>query len=176
MKRGLGWPVGMGVILALTVAANVGMIMLARGDPSFAVEPDYYRKAVQWDDAMAQERANAALGWRLVPSLTLAAGAPARLVVQLADAAGAPLAGATLTVQAMHNARAAEVFEATLAASGAAGTYEAALPLRRAGQWELRFDVRRGAERFTARARVEAAGRATAARSAARGVAPGAAR
>ena len=156
MKRGLGWPIGMAVILLLTVAANVGVIMVANDDPSFAVEPDYYQKAVHWDDAMAQARANESLGWRLEPSLSLSAGAPARLVVRLSDSSGAPLAGATLTVQAMHNARAAEVFAATLAPADVAGAYRAELPLERAGQWELRFEVTRGAERFTARTRIEA--------------------
>ena len=156
MKRGLGWPIGMAVILVLTVAANVGMITLANDDPTFAVEPDYYQKAVRWDEAMAQERANDALGWRLEPSLSLAPDAPARLLVHVTDAAGAPLTGAVLTVQAMHNARAAQVFAATLAPTDVAGAYRAELPLRRAGQWELRFEVTRGAERFTARSRVEA--------------------
>ena len=171
MKRGTGWPIGMAVILLLTVAANVGMIMLANDDPSFAVEPDYYQKAVRWDDAMAQERANASLGWRLAPTLSLSADAPARLLVHLSDSTGAPLAGATLTVQAMHNARAAQVYAATLVPTDVAGAYRAELPVRRAGQWELRFEVTRGAERFTARARVEAtlASRPAATRALARG-------
>ena len=33
-------------------------------DPSFALESDYYRKAVSWDAQRELERASAALGWQ----------------------------------------------------------------------------------------------------------------
>ena len=56
MKRGLWWPIAVAAILATTVAANIWVMMIANDDPSFAIEPDYYRKALAWDTTLAQSR------------------------------------------------------------------------------------------------------------------------
>lgn len=156
--RGLGWPIGMSVILAGTVALNLYVMHLARSDASFAVEPDYYRKAVHWDDELAQRRRNAALGWRLSPSLARDADDATRLRLRLTDAAGRPLDGVAVEVEAFAIARAAQVQRVTLASAGgdAAGAYDGRLDMRQPGQWELRVVATRGGERFTAVQRVEA--------------------
>jgi nitrogen fixation protein FixH len=155
MKRGLVWPYAMAGILALTVAGNIAVILIARGDPSFAIEKDYYARAVRWDSTMAQERRNQELAWTLEPTLGGFGDEGALLTVRLRDRAGAPLDGATVRVAALRNARASVIHEATLApAPGDA--YAARLPVHHGGAWELRFDVRHGADRFTAVARVDA--------------------
>jgi nitrogen fixation protein FixH len=156
MKRGYQWPIAMAGLLALTVAANVGVAIVASGDPSFAIEPDYYRKAIAWDSALEQSRANADLGWRIEPALdAFARGKGAALRVRILDASGAPISRAAVRVSALHNARARDVIEDSLRPSGG-GEYVATLPIARAGQWELRFDVRAGGARFTSTARIEA--------------------
>lgn len=161
-SRGLGWPIGMAVILAITVSANLYVYHLANDDPSFAVEPDYYQKAVHWDDELAQRRHNAELGWRATTALTAAADGGAELRVRLTDSAGAPLAGATVRVEAFAIDRASQVATLTLAAdtgsdagSDAGGAYAARLSVARRGRWELRLEAVRGAERFTSVERVE---------------------
>jgi len=155
MKRGTGWPLAMGVILGLTVAANVWIIRLANTDPSFAVEPDYYQKGLKWDDELAQRERNARLGWRLLPSIApIVRGSGADLRVELRDAMVQPIADASIVVTAMHVARAADPVEVTLRPE-ADGRYEAVVPLERPGLWELRFDVHRGTERFTATERLD---------------------
>ena len=63
MKPGMGWPIGVTVILGATIAVNLWVMKIANSDPSFAIEPDYYRKAVHYDSTMAQQRLNASLGW-----------------------------------------------------------------------------------------------------------------
>lgn len=155
MKRGMMWPIAVAAILGTTVAGNFVVLYLANDDPSFAIEPDYYAKALRWDDEMAQERRNAELGWRLAPTLGPVTGGGATLTVRLTDAAGAPLRGATLRVAALHLAHAAAIERATLVA-GAGGEYTVRLPVAHDGQWELRFEATRGAERFTAVRRVDA--------------------
>lgn len=154
-RRGLGWPIGIAVVLATSVGANVYMMRLAAGDPSFAVEPDYYQKAVHYDDVMAQRARNAELGWTLEPRVARDAEGGATLRVRLADAAGRAIDGATLSVEAFPVARSADVVRATLVASADGGDYAVALPVRHAGRWELRFDASRGGDRFTAVERVE---------------------
>ncbi len=69
MNKGVGWPIGVATILVLVVAANVWVAIIANRDPSFAIEPDYYAKAVAWDSSMAQARHNATLNWSLTPTL-----------------------------------------------------------------------------------------------------------
>jgi nitrogen fixation protein FixH len=154
--RGRAWPFAIAGILIAGVAANVGFVVLASSDPAAAVEPDYYRKAVAWDDEMAQQQRNIALGWSARAALRLGVGgAPGRLELILADSAGRPLAGATVSALVMHNARAADVQELSLRDEGS-GRYAARVAADRGGIWEVRLTVERGAQRFTARERVQA--------------------
>lgn len=155
MKRGAWWPIGMATILALTVGANFWVLAVANDDPSFAVEPDYYHKALHWDDEMAQQERNIVLGWRLTPTLAPFGAHGALLTVQLTDSTGAALAGATVRVSALSIARAGRVLDATLAATPGS-EYAATIPVDRAGEWELRFEAVRDGQRFTAVRRLEA--------------------
>lgn len=144
-----GWPIGIIVVLAASVVFNFYVMFVARSDQAFAVEPDYYAKAVSWDAHMAQERANAALGWHARANLTLATtDAAGHLLVSLQDANGKPVTGARISVDAMHNARASQRYAATLTESQA-GQYLAQLSAHRSGEWEVRLTASRGAERFT---------------------------
>lgn len=147
MKSGWQWPLLIGALLTLGVAVNVVLMVAATGDPSFSVEPDYYGKAVRWDDRMAQERRNADLGWR-VEIEAIPAGDGCTVAVAIVDRAGDPVEGADVTVEAFHNARASSVLKATLSATGTG--YTAPLPMRKAGLWEFRICARRGEETFTA--------------------------
>jgi nitrogen fixation protein FixH len=156
MKRGTSWPIAIGGILGLTIAANIWLIRVANGDPTFAIEPDYYRKALHWDDELAQRRHNDALGWTVTPTLSLERRS-GMLDVALRDRDGVPVTGASVEVVAVHNTRAADPVAARLAGDGR-GHYRAALDTDRPGLWQLRFEIRRGAERFTADLRVEARG------------------
>ena len=100
MKRGLGWPIAVIAILGATVGANIWVAVIASDDPSFAVEHDYYKKAVQWDSTMAQARENARLGWRIEPRLEPIGGHGSTLSVTLTDESGAPIRDAKIDVRA----------------------------------------------------------------------------
>lgn len=155
MKRGALWPAGIVTVLGLTVAANIWVYTVATGDPSFVIEPNYYAKAVAWDSTLAQAERNGKLGWRLAPAL--GAFSPthgAHLSVTLTDAAGAKIDNAVVTVAALYVARAATVVTDTLAADG--DGYSTTIDVQHSGRWELRFDVTRGTEHFTATSRLDA--------------------
>jgi nitrogen fixation protein FixH len=129
---------------------------VARADPAFAVEPDYYAKAVGWDARMAQEHANIALGWGATAALTLARpGVPGRITVHLSDAAGHAVTGAAVSIEAMHNARASQRYEATLQ-PGRDGDYTSPVDAHRPGAWEVRLTATRGEARFTQSLRIDA--------------------
>ncbi len=148
------WPFFVAALLAIPVVIDIGVILFVGSDPSFAVEPQYYQKAVAWDDELAQRRANDALGWKVHVALRSGPG-ETRLEVQLVDRDGVPVRDATLTAQTFHVARASRVLPVSFDAAAADRGYVAVVPMRRPGLWEVRLEIRRGADRFTRVERVE---------------------
>jgi len=147
--KGWYWPVVIVSLLVGGAAANIGFMIVANRDATFAVEPDYYRKAVEWDRTMAQEARNVELGWRVSAQLEPIDGGRARLVARVADHDGRPVTGAGVVVEAFPSARARDIASFTLAPAGPAGAYAATLAHGRPGLWELRVRVTRGGEVFT---------------------------
>ncbi len=148
-RRGWYWPVGLIALLAVSAAANIVFMLVATGDPSFAVERDYYRKAILWDEAMAQAERNGALGWSVTPRLEPVPGSPRLMTLwaHVTDPTGAGLRDAVVRVEAFHGARAGQVLDATLRPGE--GGYVVTLPMARPGLWELRFRVERDGAVFT---------------------------
>jgi hypothetical protein len=144
------WPALIVGALVIHVVASLVTVFIATSDPSYAVEEDYYQKALAWDERRAQEGHNRELGWQLDVEVAPppAAGSDPTLVVRLADGNGQPLDGARIAVAAFHNARAGQTLRAEPAAVGA-GAYACPLAMHRSGVWELRFTVGRDGERFT---------------------------
>jgi len=156
MKPGMQWPIGVAVILGATVAANLWVMKIANSDPSFAIEPDYYRKAVNYDSTMAQQRENATLGWTMRTQLApIGDGTHTTLTVTLRDAHAGALTGAQVAVMTRYNARANDTLTAVLT-EAAPGRYETLLPIAHPGEWEVRVDATRGGARFEASTRVSA--------------------
>jgi nitrogen fixation protein FixH len=147
-SRGWIWPVAIVALLAGSAGANIGFMLIASRDASFAVEPDYYRKAVNWDRTMEQQRVNGALGWTAAAALERTGRGQARLAVRLLDRTGAPVDGASVEVEGFASARAGNRLAARLAATGD-GQYAAALPAGRPGLWEIRLRATRGGDVFT---------------------------
>lgn len=150
-------------ILGATVAVNFYVLRIASADPSFAVEQDYYGKALRWDDELAQRDRNASLGWRVAPVLDTTGPEGTTLSLRLADAGGLPVRDATVKVSAFAVARSAQVLEARLTDAGD-GAYSGALPVQRDGMWELRVEAVRGDDRFTSVHRLDVRDGGTAAR------------
>jgi nitrogen fixation protein FixH len=156
MRKGTGWPVAITLLLVSVVAANILVMRVAAGDPSFAVEPDYYRKALAWDSIAAQARASELLGWNITPRLDPFTDEDGALLhARVSDSSGGAIRGAEVVVDALFNARAAEIHTSKLL-ENADGAYSARLPVRYGGQWELRFRVRHGNALFTTSVRIEA--------------------
>jgi nitrogen fixation protein FixH len=155
VKRGIGWPIGVTTILGLTISANIWLIRVASADPSFAVEERYYQRALDWDQELAQRATNARLGWDLEARVSaIDRGSGARVGAVLRDSTGAPIADATVAARIVHVGRAGQPVDVVLHRDSS-GAYRALIPLERPGLWELRFDVQRGKDRFTAIKRVD---------------------
>lgn len=149
------WPVIVVCVLGAYVAFGIVAARIASHDPSYAIEPDYYRKAVTWDSTLAQGRENVALGWHVTPSLGPVRGARTMFALALRDSVGDAVSGASLSVEARQVAHADDVVHATLHADSA-GVYVAQMPMARAGLWEIRVVATRGAERYATSVRLDA--------------------
>ncbi len=146
-RKGHFWPFLIVGLLALAIGANVAMVVLATSDPTFAVEPDYYQKALAWDGTMAQENANQALGWRLEAGCGSGPNA-SWVVAALRGRDGELLPGATVAVEAFQGANSGRRVAGPLAARDDR-RYEGTLDRLEPGMWELRFTITRGAETYT---------------------------
>ena len=146
------WPLALGAVLALTIAANAFVYYLATQGDARAIEPDYYRKAVAWDSTQAVAARSRALRWRLTALLGPAGRGAAPFAVALSDDAGAPVTGALVRVEVFAVARADERFDAALAET-APGRYAIALPVARAEWHEVRLTADRAGEHFVLRLR-----------------------
>jgi hypothetical protein len=135
-------------LLGFMLAGLGTMAAIATNDPGFALEKNYYAKAVAYDHEIAQRGENARLGWSVDAELgTVRPGVETPLVVRLSDAGG-PVSGASGRVEALRNASAGVVLEAHLE-ERSPGVYRALLPARRGGLWELRLAFERRGEHFT---------------------------
>lgn len=156
MRKDRIWPTAIISVLVLYVAFGLIAARIATHDPNFAVEPDYYNKAVMWDSSLAQSHRSDALRWRLIPTLSpVGQSTPAILAFDVRDSSGEIVKGAHVSVEARQVAYAENVTSATLDERGD-GDYAAKLPLVRPGLWEFRVVATRGSDRFATTLRMDA--------------------
>lgn len=148
MKPAVFW-IGMVVgLLLLSVGTQVALLVAAVNDPSFALEPDYERKAAEWDRLQAERRRSDDLAWEVqLRTAPAAVAGGVRVELELADAAGSPIHDASVAFDAFHNARASRIVHHRLPL-GTDGIYRATLPLVPSGIWEFRLEITRGDDRF----------------------------
>ncbi len=156
MKPGSAWPIGIAGLLAASVIANLALMRVAGSDPSMAIEPDYYKKAVAFDSTMADERRSNATGWSAVTTLdAVVPGRSTRVHVRLSDSSGTSVPDATVQVVALFNARANDLQQVELQRD-ADDSYGGLLTITHPGQWEVRVHATRGGAVFRGTSRVEA--------------------
>jgi nitrogen fixation protein FixH len=153
------WPWVPALLLVSLLGTQLAVLSSALDDPAFATEPDYYRKALDWDTQQARARDSQALGWTARASADGTTHATRAVSVSLTDAHGAAVSGAAVQAAAFPNARAAQARALTFR-EASPGVYRAELGAARPGVWELRCSAMRGQERFesTLRFELDAAG------------------
>lgn len=151
------WPWAVPALLLLNIGICGVTVYLAVGDPAFATEPDYYRKALHWDADAAARRGELDLGWKLqVHVASVATDAHERtLRVLLHDRDGRPITDAEVSIEAFAHTQARERQTVALAAHEAG--YEGVLRIGRTGLWEVRVKVTRGKQAITATRLLEVA-------------------
>ncbi|XAL99334.1 FixH family protein [Phycisphaeraceae bacterium D3-23] len=126
-------------------------ITLAVGDRSFAVVPDYYQKAVDWDEHKAELAASAALGWQaeVTAGREVSTLGERPLTLDLHDAGGTPITGAQVSATLYPVARAKQVITVELSpVADTPGRYSASPQMCREGTWDLSIRVERAGERY----------------------------
>ena len=148
------WPTAIVAVLVVQMAFGVWMARVARDDPNFAIEPDYYARAVNWDATMAQSRRDKALGWTAEARLKRANGGTATLSVRLTDSTGVAITNTdSVTVEVLAVAHASQIDRLTLVRRDT--SYQATVPMATAGLWDVHVRAYRGATLFTAKLRTE---------------------
>ena len=149
-KAGAVWSwVPLGLLLCMFFGIGT-LAYIAIDDPNFALEPDYYAKALHWDRAQAQLRENDTLGYELGlrQPLVISETGSVQVELSLKDRGAAGISGASLEVSAFPNAFAERVQHLTLR-EVAPGIYRGELAHGLLGLWELRCVVSVGSGHYT---------------------------
>jgi hypothetical protein len=147
-SRGI-WPGAIFALLGMNVCIVGITVFAATRGSAAAVEPNYYERAVHWDqDARALERSRLQ-GWSVDVRLTPATqGAGSDLVVHARDRDGKPLDAATITASLFHHARPGEIAEPILSPDPDGGL-RASVPGAAPGLWRVNLSIIRGSDRWS---------------------------
>jgi nitrogen fixation protein FixH len=150
-RAGLRWAlVPVGLLLSSTVGVG-WMAAVAARDPNFALEHDYYQKAIHWDQTQAQAASNQRLGYRFVLPSRVSRDPLGKASVELkiVDRSGQPVAGARVTAEAFANAYSDDISRLEFS-ERAPGIYTAPITARHDGLWEFRVSMDSGSDHATA--------------------------
>jgi hypothetical protein len=138
------------VLLLGSMFVGLGsMAYVAVNDPGFALEPNYYDKAVHWDRSQAEAAASRELGLKLTLSRPLRLSESGKLELELAvtDKSGVSYGGAEVKVEAFAVARASRLHDVTLREL-APGRYAAEIDSKTLGLWELRVSIKKDRDQY----------------------------
>lgn len=134
-RASIFWP---GLIVSLLLV-NIGictMTVIAASRSNFVLEPDYYQKALDWDEEKAARARLADLGWQV----TGRAGLAGDLTVSVTDAQGKPADTAVISAMAFPHADAGDRREFTTLPEST-GLFTAVNVIDRPGLWEVRLSL-----------------------------------
>lgn len=141
------WVLFLSGLIGINLLMAIIAIVIAAGDPSFRPMPSYGENAVDWETRRQWQRASDTLGWTARVQRSVS---PSGIEIELVDAQGHGVVGASGTVQAYHFTRADQCATVPVTASSdRPGVYLAAMDTARDGRWHVLIDLKRSAqERF----------------------------
>jgi len=149
-SRHLLWPILLTSLISIHVVSVVVMVFVATHDNSFAIEPDWYLKGLNYEQTAQQQRENSRLGWlvQLDVSQPLTGTNQRNVTCTILDRTGKPVRNAKVDVVAFAHLHANNVTRSVLLAHPE-GKYGATLACEDPGMWEFRLVITRGPETFT---------------------------
>ena len=149
------WPWIIVGLLGGHVTIMVVAVIIATNDRSFAVVPNYYQRAVNWDQTQAQKRASEKLGWHVRVEASNQVDPIGRRAMSfvLTDADGKALDHAVLEIEYFHDSHGDEEKQVKLTPDATdPSRFTVLLPMRYAGNWEFHFTATAGGKTFVAAA------------------------
>ncbi len=138
MTPAVRWPAAILGLIGLNMCLVAVTIYYATSDPSAAVEPDYYRKALAWDQIARERAASQRLGW----SCSIEFITPDQIQLALRDRGGGGVSGARVVATAFAEVRAANRITLDLDEVEPA-RYGAVFTPDRPGRWRFQIEARR---------------------------------
>jgi nitrogen fixation protein FixH len=148
MKPHLKWLVAIVALLGANVVAMVVLAVVANNGTNQVI-PDYYTKAVHYDDELARSTVSQALGWHV--EVAMVGGA---IDATVRDVAGDAIPDAEVRITGYQRAHASDAVDVALSAA-AAGHYRGVVRAQR-GQYDLVAVVEARGARYTQHLVVEA--------------------
>jgi nitrogen fixation protein FixH len=148
--RSWRWPIIVVVMLAIHMLIMMTAVTIASRARALGVVPNYYDKAVHWDQEQAALRQSKALGWQIFihPASNIDSLGKRDVLFELLDAQGKSIAADSLEITYFHHAHAEESEHLTLNKGPDAGEFGVKLPMRYAGLWEFHFVALAQGKRF----------------------------
>jgi nitrogen fixation protein FixH len=136
------WSLFVLALMSINLLVALVAIVIAIGDPSFQPMPSYGAKSIDWEAKKQLQLRSDALGWTARVERNSHGNG---IRVHLADSSGAPVAGASGTVQAYHFTRADESVTVPLnESSHEPGAYLAEIDVAKDGRWQVSLQLARG--------------------------------
>lgn len=140
-KGAVFWMLVPVVLLVTSVSGWLVMVNVAVSDPGFSVEPDYYKKASNYDDVLLQRGENSRLGYSVTfEKFEAPEVGSGELVLRVRDRLGEDLVRAEVSAVGFPVARGDQIHEGTFRETEP-GTYALVWDKARPGVWELRVTV-----------------------------------
>lgn len=156
-KRSI-WPWLVVSLLSGHTLLIVTAVTLAVRDPSFAVVPDYYDKAVDYDHYKADLQASAELGWTLTikPGSIVDEHGQRLVTADVLDRDGQPLAGLDVQLSVIFLGGGQPQRSAVLQPTGQG--YMAAIEMPHSGAYSYDLSAKREAQHFVQSGEIDVAG------------------
>lgn len=152
------WVIGWLSLLILVVLINVIFIVTAFNTTPGLVDKNYYEKGRDVEKNFLKKRqAKNRLGWELNLTLPeeIVVGQPTSFSINVTDAAGMPLRGATAHLQAYRPSDANADFNSEMEVV-ADGVFQSRLTLPLKGIWDIKVVVHQGEEELEISRRISA--------------------
>lgn len=153
MNRLRLWPTMIFVLLGMNICI-VGITVYAAHASRSPIEPDYYQRAVDWDQNQAAWIASRSLGWRLESRFKKPTPDTTELAIRLLDSKGTPIRSARIAAEMFHEARPSDRYTLEVV-ERAPGEYAAAIPVGGHGLWRLSTLARASGSVFLAEQQLE---------------------
>ena len=139
------WPAIVVGLMVLQIGFSMTTVYFAMTDKSFAVEPSYYSRAINWDSSITNQHSDQGPAWKF--NLSIDKGdsllGQSNINLNIMEASGDRITGAEVIVVGFHHAN-SKVSQRIAMHSTEIGGYQGKLVVAKEGLWEFQITARLG--------------------------------